>query len=183
MRLKLKTAPTIEPITLKEAKEHLRVDLDDDDFLITALIETARLLIEKRTGRALITQTWQLILDEDTEEIELPYPPLQSVSSVKYIKDDGTEATASSSLYDVDTSQNSPGRIKLKNGCSWPTHRDFASFIIEYVVGYGDAADDVPETLKQAILQTVAHLYENRESQEIPEGIHALIFPYRIFSL
>lgn len=183
MRLKLKTAPTIEPISLDEAKNHLKVDSADDNVLITALITTARQLAERETKRAFITHIWQMYLDTAPAEIEIPKPPLQSVVAITVIDDAGAETVVNSSYYDVDASQNSPGRVKLKSGCVWPTHRNFASFIIEFKAGYGDAATDVPEALKQVILQLLSHLYENRGAEEIPKGIKALFWPFKILSI
>lgn len=183
MRLKMKTAPAAEPVTLEVAKNHLRVDTSDDDTLISSLITTARDLGERETRRAFITQTWQMYLDIATGEIEIPKPPLQQVIDIKVIDDAGNESVVSSTLYDVDWSENSPGRVKLKSGCSWPDHRGFASFIIEFKAGYGDAAADVPEALKQGILQLLSHLYDNRGADKIPEGIKALFWPFKILSI
>lgn len=183
MRLKLKTAPAAEPVTLEEAKNHLKVDSNDDNLLITALITTARQLAERETKRAFITQTWEMVLDSAEGEIEIPKPPIQSVISIKVIDDAGNENEVSSSYYDVDASENSPGRVRIKSGCSWPPHRGFASFIIEFKVGYGDTADKVPEMLRQAVLQTVGHLYDNRGSEDIPAGARALLWSYKVFTL
>jgi len=88
-----------------------------------------------------------------------------------------------SSRYNVDASMNSYGRVKLRSGHSWPSHRGFASFIVEFIVGYGDAATDVPAVLKQAILQLIAHLYENRESIEIPAGVKVLLWAFKIMRI
>jgi len=85
MRLKLITAPDIEPVTLDEAKNHLKIDSSEDNSLISALIVTARQLAEKETNRAFITQTWEMYLDEVGNEIEIPKPPLQSIVSIKTI--------------------------------------------------------------------------------------------------
>jgi uncharacterized phiE125 gp8 family phage protein len=183
VRLKLKTAPALEPVTLEEAKNHLKVDSNDDNLLITALITTARQLAEKETRRAFITQTWEMILDSAESEIEIPKPPLQSVISIKVIDDTGNESEVSSTYYDVDTSENSPGRIKLKSGCCWPTHRGFASFIIEFKAGYGDTADKVPDMLRQAVLQGIGHLYDNRGSEDLPPGAKALLWSFKVFRL
>lgn len=183
MRLKLKTAPAVEPVTLEAVKNHLKVDSNDDNLLITALITTARQLAEKETHRAFITQTWQMYLDSAAAEIEIPKPPLQQVIDIKIIDDAGNESVVNSTLYDVDWSENSPGRVRLKSGCSWPSHRGFASFIIEFKVGYGDAAADVPEMLRQAVLQIIGHLYDNRGSEDIPAGAKALLWSYKVFTL
>lgn len=183
MRLKLKTAPAVEPITLNEAKNHLRVDTANDDTLITALITTARQLAERETKRAFITQTWEMYLDSATAEIEIPKSPLQSITSIKVISEAGVSSEVSNTWYVVDVSENLPGRVKLKSGYTWPSHRNFASFIIEFKAGYGDAATNIPEPLRQAILQLIGFLYDNRGAEEIPKGIKQLLWPYKILRI
>ncbi len=173
----------VEPITLDEAKLHLRVDSAADNALITSKIVTARLLIEKETGRVLITTVLAMIYDEVGESFELPYPPLQEVTKIETIDDAGTKTEVSSAIYDVDTSANVPGRVKLKNGNSWPTHRGFASFIVTFKAGYGDTELDVPELIREAILQTIAHLYENRSAQDMPNGAKLLVRFYKVYTL
>ena len=180
MRLKLKTVPAKEPITLEEAKLHLRVDSADDNTLISDLIKTARMLIEKETKRAFITQIWQMFLDTAPHVIEIPKPPLQSVESITLLDTDGSESLIDEDNYMVDTSENSPGRVTPKIGYIWPYHRGFASFVVELKVGYGDDAEDVPGVLRQKILQLVAHLYQNREDGGIPDSIKKALFPYKI---
>lgn len=185
MRLKLKTVPTVEPITLDEAKLHLRIDGADENTLITDLITTARQLAELETKRALITQTWEMFLDYAPAEIEIPKPPLQATGlSIKVIDDAGSETAVDASAYDIDDSENSPGRVRLKSGSSWPYHRGFASFVIEFKAGYGDAAADVPKALRQKLLQLIGHLYDNRGAEELPEGmIRKLFWPFKITRL
>ena len=83
--------------------------------------------------------------------------------------------------YNVDRSEGSQGRVKLRAGYSWPVHRGFASFIVEFKAGYGDALTDVPEALRSKLLRLIGYLYENRGAEEIPEAIN--FWPYRILSL
>ena len=177
-------APAAEPVSVIEAKEHLRVDIGDDDTLIEALITAAREYVEQGSRRALVTQTWRLNLDQFPAgpEIELPRPPLQSVTSVTYRDSDGTTNTLSSSIYEVDT-DSTPGRIRLAYGEDWPsdTLAETNPVRITFVAGYGDA-DDVPRRWKQAILLLVGHWYENREAtisgtipRSIPFAVESLI--------
>ena len=105
-RWNLVTAPGTEPLTTAEAKAHLRVTGSDDDTPIDDIVAAAREFIEGETNRALITQTWDLFLDEfpGTDEIVLPWPPLGSVTTVKYTPDaDSSTTTYASSKYIVDT--------------------------------------------------------------------------------
>ena len=80
---KILTAPAAEPVTADEVKDQLRLDGTDQDTMIDLLIAAARAGVEKYLGRALITQTLQLFYDSFPAEIELPYPPYQSVSHIK----------------------------------------------------------------------------------------------------
>lgn len=122
MALTLITAPTVEPVTATEAKAHLRVDTTDDDTYITALIKAARQHGEDFTRRALILQTWELILDAwpSDDTIVIPLPPLRSIVSVKYKDSDGTESTLAASEYIVNTGEE-PGKVVLGYGKTWPS--------------------------------------------------------------
>jgi len=186
MPLKLINAPATEPVTLTEAKAHLRVDGSADDTLITALIVAARQAAEQITGRALITQTWDLMLDAFEPTIELPMPALQSVTSVKYLDSNGAEQTLASGNYKVDA-VSEPGRIIPAYGLDWPATRDeINSVTVRFVAGYGAAAA-VPQPIKQWMLLKIGELYENREGTQTGTVtampfVDALLHPYRILS-
>lgn len=207
MALKLVTPPTIEPISLVEAKRNLRVDHDDDDATIAFLITVATQYVDARSGwhgDALITQTWQLVLDQfplpspsccclpvtpsgvPPAALEMPFPPLQSVTSIKYIDQNGAQQTMPALDYTVDTTSK-PGRIIPVT--AWPTTKAVANAIeIEFVAGYGDAADDIDAPIRQGLLLLIGHWYENREQVlaqyegsatvlPIPFGVECLLFP------
>lgn len=189
MALVLTQAPATEPVTLAEAKLHLRVEIADDDALITSLITAAREWCERFQGRAYVTQTWQLWLDAwpEGDEIRLPRPPLQSVTSVKYYGADGAEYVMPATDYLVDIKAE-PGRIVLGYGKTWPsvTLRPAGAIVVEFVAGYGDASA-VPQRVKQAILLLVGAWYQNREavivgsiSKELEFTIHALLWQDRV---
>lgn len=138
MAWKVTTEPDAEPapISLTEAKLHLRVTSSADDELITALIRAAREWCELFQNRAFVTQTITLTLDRFPNVFEIPKPPLQSVSSIKYIDTAGVQQTLDPSVYDVDT-VSEPGRIALAYGQSWPSIRgDINSVEVIYVAGY-----------------------------------------------
>ena len=151
-------------VTLSEAQSHLRVDGSDEDALISALIATAQQEIENETGRKLLTQTLELWLDDwpAGDAIELPYPPLASVTSVKYYDTANVEATLANSAYYVDT-HSAPGRIVLNYGQDWPatTLRPANGVCVTYVAGWL-VVSDVPPQLVAAVKLLVAWLYENR---------------------
>jgi len=183
MRLKQTIVPLLEPITLAQAKLHLKVDGTDDDDLITALITAARQMAERETKRAFITQTWEMGLDSLPDKFEIPKPPLIRVTSIKVRNWSGDESTVTSTTYNIDATKNSPGRVALAYGCAWPTHRDFASATVTFDAGYGDKAENVPEPIKQAILQIIGHVYDSRGSQELPAGAKAILQQYKVYYL
>lgn len=190
MRLALITAPAETPISIEEAKDHLRDVPDADDDQVTAMIAAATAGLDGRSGslgRALCTQTWQTFLDRfpcDSEDILLPLPPLRSVTSVTYVDSNGDIQTLATTVYGVDTSSE-PAAIFLKYGQSWPaTRRERKAITIQFEAGYGAAAD-VPAPIKSAILLMVGDLYANREAQGEPltknPAVERLLFPYKVF--
>ncbi len=182
MRLHPYTPPAVEPITLAEAKLHLRVDLDDDDDLITSLIVAARQVCEGRLRRALVTQVWDLTLCGFPEcgPIRVPLPPLVSVGSVKYRDGAGVQQTLSGSVYVV--AAGTPGAIHLADGQSWPTTQEHPEAVtVRFTAGYGAAAA-VPDCIKAAMKLLIGHWYENREAvnvgnitSEVPMAVTALL--------
>jgi uncharacterized phiE125 gp8 family phage protein len=199
--LTLITAPASEPITLDEAKVHLRVDDTASDTLIGVQLQAAREQVEEYTRRALMPQTWELRADRFTalpcvtpvlterastrSEIRLGRVPVTSVTSVKYIDADGVEQTLSSSAYAADLTAYPP-ILAPAYGESWPTARDERGAVrVRFVAGYADAAS-VPAALKAAILLILADLYANREAQIVGTIIaanptlKALLAPYRL---
>ena len=158
--------PAAEPLTLADAKLHLRVDADitEDDGLIAALIVTARQQAEHRTGRALVTQQWRLGLDRFADDsLELPLPKLQSVQSVTYLDSNGTRQTLANTEYDVITDE-LVGRLLPAFGKTWPDCRIRPGSVqVSYTCGYG-AASDVPQSIKAWMLLAIGAWYENREA-------------------
>lgn len=170
--LTLTTAPTIEPVSLDDARVHLRLDPDDhaQDAYLETLITAARESVEAHTSRALINQTWTLKLDgfPGSDGLVLPRAPLSSVTSLSYVDDDGATQVWASSNYVV-SAPSGPrppaGRLWLAYDISWPTgvrsQRD--SVIVVFVAGYGATAASVPAVFRQSILLLVAEMHERRE--------------------
>jgi uncharacterized phiE125 gp8 family phage protein len=183
MSLQLITPPALEPVTLDEAKAHLKVDTADDDALITALIAAARARAEWHTGRAFVTQGWTLWRDGWAACVEIPLPPLQAVTAVTVHAPDGTGTVIDPSTYTVDMASQ-PARIAF--GCIPPLAlRRVNAVSIAFTAGYGDAGNDVPELLREAILEIVAELHVHRGDgpEDVSLSAQALLAPYRIFNL
>ena len=150
-----------EPVTIEEAKQHLRVDGEEENVLIGNLIKSARSEVENICGRQLLTATWVQKLDAfpGSGTILLPVSPMQSITSITYTDIGGSSQTVATSVYDSDTSSSIP-RIFLKDGQSWPSSQSITNAVtVTFVAGYGDARADVPEVARQAILMLVGRLF------------------------
>lgn len=161
--IKCTVPPTSEPITVPEFSKHANIFINDDDEWALGAIKAARELAEKAQQRQLMTATWRLTLDQfPSWEIRLPFPPLQSVSSITYVDMAGTTQTLGTSLYQVSTASE-PGCITPAYSQIWPTTRDQMDAVtITYVAGYTSAAL-VPWKTRFAIKALAAELYVNRE--------------------
>ncbi len=185
------TAPASEPVSLAEARAHLRLTGDDDEQSVTNYLMAARQFVENYIGRALINRTYDFKLDwgwpcrDLIKRIVLPMPPLVSVTSINYIDTTGTSQLLASNQYQV-TLGNVYGSIVEAYAVTWPSVRNQVDAItVRFVAGYGTTA---PDAVRQAILLMTGHMYENREAaairganvSELPFGIGALLSNYRV---
>ena len=160
------TPRALQPITLAEAKLHLRVDTGSDDTLINVLIIAATDAAEHLMGRAVLPQTWQLTLDSfEANEITLQKPPISAITSVKYLQSsDGVLTTLSPGAYVLATANDYTARLVPAYGTNWPASRRMPEAVrIVFVTGYADATS-VPELIKAWIKLRLAALYENRQA-------------------
>lgn len=179
--------PAVEPVSLTEAKQHLRVDISDDDTYIQTLITAARQWAEEYLDRTLIYTQWRMNLDLFPWEIEIPRPPMSKAGTTTAVaitytpSDNLATATLSTSEYRVDR-QSTPGVARPNYGGSWPGHlADQNSITVTWWSGYGASGSDVPAAIRHAILMHVAFLYERRlaadnvTAAEVPFGVKALL--------
>lgn len=178
--------PASEPMAAATLRDHLRETVSGlPDTEANSLIADARQMIEDQLGIAFITQTWRLVLDtwplgngpwwEGRRQgalvdmqgvpraIELPRWPLQSLSAVRVYDEYGTPTTVTiADTFDIDTYQ-TPGRMALKFGATWPIAlRDFNGIEIDYIVGYGNTGASVPTSLIRALKLVASYLYSHR---------------------
>lgn len=175
MTLRLITAPAAEPITLAQAKAHLRVDHADDDAMIEAIIQAARQRAEHETGRTLTTQTWERVLDAfPAAEIELGVPPVRSVVSVTYADPSGATQVMDSDLYVLDAIRE-PGWLLPVS--AWPSTAQTVNAVrIRFIAGFGDGGD-VPAAIRQWMLLHIGGMYDNRSSTVVAPGVVAAELP------
>mgnify|MGYP000229230516 CR=1 FL=1 len=153
------TDASVEPVTLAEAKLHLRVDVADDDALITALITAARQRAEFITQRTLITTTWELSQDAFGCSLRLQYPRVIAVSALTYLDSAGVLQTLAPSEYIVDAASE-PGQVVPGYGKTWPdTYAVPNAVKVRYTAGYGATAASVPLAIRQWMLFAVGLMY------------------------
>lgn len=177
--LTITTAPSVEPLTTAEAKARLRITVTDEDTDIGTLITQARELAEAECGRAFVTQTLTMRMDDfprgADRTIYVPRPPLQSVSWVKYYDADGAQQTYSADNYHVAT-LSEPGRIVRVDGGVWPAV-DYGrpeAVEVKFVCGFGLAAA-VPAAAKAAMLLVMAALRDDPTKATIPPAARRLL--------
>lgn len=179
-------SPVAEPVTLAEAKAHLRVDFADDDAYIEALIATARVAAEERLERTLVNTPWRLTLDGFPAAIKLPMPPLVSVEAVEFRDADGLGMTLDPQDYEVDTI-NEPGYVVPAPGARWPAVGPGINGVrVSYTAGYGPTGAHVPAPIRHWILLAIGDMYHLRtrssDKAAVPQHFaDSLLDPYRIW--
>lgn len=196
------TAPADLPVSVADMKAYLRIDGDDDDSMLEAFIKASADFVKQYLRRSLMTETLELTMDGFSAEgdskllalgpgvhtgsreyytdsgasVELPFAPIQSITSVTTYNRSNTSAVYSSSNYELDETG---GRIYLNEGSIWPNNlRDREAVKIRYVAGYASAAA-IPASITQAIKMHVAQMYECREACDMGMACKALLDGYK----
>ena len=188
MQFRLLSGPAIEPVSLADAKAHLRVDQTYDDSLIASLIAVARAQVEQETSHAMVHQTWRVAVHrwQTGRRIVLPRTPAVQLIEIRSIASDGQSELVPIADFQLNA-HDAPATVE-------PIHQrafHFTSGVvqhveIDYLAGFGSDVSSVPQALKQAILMLVGHLYETREaastSQQAiaPKGYDDLLRPYKM---
>lgn len=181
---RVKTGPSVEPVTVDEVKLFARVAHSVEDSIINQWIKASRKMAEEYQHRTYLQQVYTLTFDEFPSRcFDIPQPPLVSIDSFKYYDTDNTEYDFDSGNYFVDLTSEI-GRVALNDSVYWPTVdlRPINGVIIEFTAGYGTSADDVPESVKNAIYLYCTHMYENRDSESgsIPKQFFDILRPDRM---
>lgn len=177
------------PVTLDQARDHVRADSQDDP-LISAYLAAATDIVEAWTGLSLLTRTVTLTTPRLHDRMVLPVSPIQSLV-FQYLDLAGAAQTLDASLYVVTGLSTLRSRVCLLSGNSWPAMLDHpAAVTATAVVGYGDSGSAVPPAIRQAILLLVGDFFANREDtiaergvvpSTLPNGVQALLANYRVW--
>lgn len=156
--------PAHEPLSLEEVKLFLRIEHSAEDALLTTLLKAAREAAEHLLNISCITQTWQhQLTTAGCNTVILPYGPVASVSVVEVRERE-----------DADWSMLSPTHYTLRNHRLHipSTALSLPELKITYVAGLASNASDVPASIRYALMQHVAVLYEARGSTAVVDVSH-----------
>ena len=160
-RIVTTTAPVTEPVSLNRVKRSLGLDnVRDFDGTLSELILSAAGAVSSDLGRALTNTTNTLYLQRwPGRIIQLPYPPLISVDSIKYWADSDSTLTTFSSYTVANSGE--PGLIALNEDATWPSlmDRGVTPIEIQFQAGYGADQDDVPPAIHAAVTMTAAYFF------------------------
>jgi len=180
--------PAVEPVSLAEAKAHLRLTEDDEDQMVGALVGAARRFLEADCGLALVSQRWRLTLDRwpSGEVTAIDLHPVVAIDAVTVYGADGGATLVDRARHTLDRASR-PARLFLPR--PRPLPRPFNGIEIDLTAGYGGPAE-VPEPLRLAVLVLAAHSFEFRagfgpEAQpvDIPQAYRRLVAPFRAVRL
>lgn len=182
------TQPSVEPVSLADAKLHLRVTQAAEDDLIQSLIVSARNIIEEELGLSLITTTWQQKRQQfpfHPNRILLDRAPVVAITSITYVDSANATQTLDSSRY-ISSLTHRPAWVMPAYADVWPDARGYNDDVtVTFTAGFGTTANDVPASIKQAMLLLIGTMYENRESlvtgtivNELPT-VKLLLMPHR----
>lgn len=204
MNLVTLVQPAVEPVTLTEAKAHLRVDSSDEDSTISMLITAARIHVERYTRRSLVYTAHRMRLDYWPYDIELPRSPAITAAAntvtgigyatprIRYYDENGDQQTLTYAAEDFDLLlDDNPPRLVLYPDTTWPSLQTAlrGGIEVDWIAGYGLTAASVPAPLRLCIRMLVSHWFEQREAvapgtmSTVPMAVESLLMAYQDGSL
>lgn len=182
-------------IPLSEVKDHLRVTWSTEDTFINQQLAAAFGICEDYCNLSFVYKQYTMNMEqfpdsetEDSTSFELPRGNGRlSVISIKYYDTDDTQQTWALANYVANAAFQTWSRVSLADGISWPAISGRKQPIeVIYKSGYNDSGQQLPKTIRQAILLMVGNLYENRQdvivgriASELPLTAKHLLNPYR----
>lgn len=201
MGLQRITDATLNCVDLATAKLHCKVDVADDDALLTSMILAATDEAEHLMRRAILPQQWLLSLDgfyaqvrpvldadalglvfglvpvytprpvQSTNIIELRPVTVASVDLVKYVDDNGTLQTLASTEYQASIGDRLSARLAPAFGKAWPSTRAQMDSVQVTFTSGWPTVAAVPASIKQWVLMRIGAYYANREAWTLGKAI------------
>lgn len=181
---------TTEPVTLDEAKLHLKVEHDEEDALISSYISAARAMCEGELNRTIMLATWEMRTDVFEDALKLEWPRVIRIDWLQFQDVDGVLRYLDPQDYVLDaSSDDAPAYVLPARGRAWPeTDTESINCVrVRYAAGYGNTPQSVPAPLRQWILLHVADFYQNREAtgreaKTLPY-LNGLLSPFKVYGL
>lgn len=169
----LLSGPKLEPVTLADVIAFCEIDGDVNPSFLNQLIQVAREHVETVTNLALITQRWQLALDDfpSDREIRLPKFPIAELTARAYMADGHIRH-----LVPIEVNEER-GIVVLPTFHKSPPLRATQAIEIDYSVGFGSQPENVPQELRTAILRLIQHWRDGHIGQ--PAGISYMVHNFR----
>ena len=171
--------PTVEPLSVADARAHSRITQTAEDPLIESYIKAARIYAEGVLNQQLITATWRWKFSAFPGEIIVPKMPYQEndpvTTTIAYLDSGGDSQDLTEDTHFRVAADAWPAVIYPEYLVEWPaTYDDKESVTLTWKAGYGDEATDIPETILQALRLAVALQIEFREPIVIGAGVNAI---------
>jgi len=185
MVFKLITPATESPVSLQEAKDHLRVEWDEENNLILSTIQAATQAAEQYLWSAIMEQEFEAKVDNFCHILRIEKGGVSEITEINYLDSNGDNQILSPSKYSVDI-VSEPARI-LFNDIPTVKTQTLHPVTIKFKAGKSDVSE-VNQAIKHAILMIIGHLFEHREDvgmvqmYQVPMGAKWLLNPYRVFS-
>lgn len=154
-----------EPITLQQAKDHLRVVAPDEDAYIQGLIVAAREMAEDQLNRTIVQRSRVARFSGWGADLALLKPPVITLDSVSYYDETGGEVELDMGRYFLQpVSEDEIPRVELRAGEPFPVldARRFHAVTVRYTAGY--PVGQVPAPIVQWMLLNIGTMYENRST-------------------
>jgi uncharacterized phiE125 gp8 family phage protein len=183
--IQIVTPPVDEPVDGADVQTFLRLDSDDYNDRLQQFATSARIAAENYTRRAFITQTWVQTLDivQVQDNIAIMRPPLQQIDNITFYNTKDAAVLQDPTQYNVDTTSE-PCRIYLKIGYAWAMGialRNYDCMAITFDAGYGDLASDVPQEIRDCIIEAAAYYFTQGSTGVLPPDVITKLQTYRVY--
>lgn len=172
--VKLITPSVLTPVTLTEAKDHLKVSGSDSDTLVQTYLDAAIKRVENYRQSPVMSSEWELYGKTWPTSFNLQKHPVTAINSVKYYDDDNTLQTVTSTNYRLQDFR-VPCRLEFDSDFTQPSlyDREFP-IVVNFQAGFTYAASASYSLIKQVIFLELGTYHEMRQTELAGIGLAAV---------
>jgi hypothetical protein len=196
--LELSEAATTQVVTTAELKSQLRIDTSDEDTLLATYISAATQMAEHYCNRHFIEAKYKLWFNDLPSKFSLYYPDCKFnfnpqnddvADGLHYLAAVGTTYTLFANTNWYSNQNTNPCQVIMTNTPSDAIDTsDLVGttdgiYYFQFQTGIGDAANDIPDAIKQAIKLIASDMYYFREDRKraFPMASEILLQPYKCY--